>query len=223
MDWRSVRRTHAERRLREGPRGRAGRLDAGLAPVKLNMVVFEPTAGYVLELIDHVAERDGLQLQLIEYMPEIAGRPEWAIDIDRVHDWLEDRADHVETGTCTAVDATTWGSDDAETVPIDASDSEGHSADHGMVEVVDPVENPEFCANCHRVRVTHDGQFKGCLNRHDDHRSTGDMSREEIRAAFEATVVNRVPFYGEYMVEEGGEWARNEHHVDQPVTPADGD
>jgi len=30
-------------------------------------------------------------------MPEIAGRPEWAIDIDRVHDWLEDRADHVET------------------------------------------------------------------------------------------------------------------------------
>jgi len=66
-------------------------------------------------------------------------------------------------------------------------------------------------------------QPRGCLNRHDDHRSTGDMSREEIRAAFEATVVNRVPFYGEYMVEEGGEWARNEHHVDQPVTPADGD
>jgi len=136
-------------------------LDAGLAPVKLNMVVFEPTAGYVPELVDHVAERDGLQLQLIEYMPEIAGRPEWAIDIDRVHDWLEDRADHVETRDMHGRRRYYVGSDDAETVPIDASDSEGHSADHGMVEVVDPVENPEFCANCHRVRVTHDGQFKG--------------------------------------------------------------
>ena len=30
-------------------------LDAGLAPVKLNMVVFEPTAGYVPEMVEHVA------------------------------------------------------------------------------------------------------------------------------------------------------------------------
>src|SRR6056297_436592 len=67
-------------------------LDAGLAPVKLNMVVFEPTAGYVPKMVDHVAENPGLQLQLIEYMPELAGHPEWAIDIDRVHDWLEDCA-----------------------------------------------------------------------------------------------------------------------------------
>ncbi|MEF8785327.1 MAG: radical SAM protein, partial [Haloarculaceae archaeon] len=60
-------------------------LEAGLAPVKLNMVVMEPTAGYVPRMVDHVAENDGLQLQLIEYMPEIAGHPEWAIDIERVH------------------------------------------------------------------------------------------------------------------------------------------
>jgi len=25
----------------------------------------------------------------------------------------------------------------------------------GMVEIVDPVENPTFCANCHRMCVTH--------------------------------------------------------------------
>ncbi|MFW5974557.1 MAG: radical SAM protein, partial [Natrialbaceae archaeon] len=61
-------------------------LDAGLAPVKLNMVVFEPTAGYVPGMVEHVAANDGLRRQLIEYMPEISGHPEWAIDIDRVHD-----------------------------------------------------------------------------------------------------------------------------------------
>jgi len=71
-------------------------LDAGLVPVKLNMVVFEQTAGYVPEMVDRVANTDGLRLQLIEYMPEIAGHPEWAIDIDRVHDWLDEQAARVE-------------------------------------------------------------------------------------------------------------------------------
>ncbi len=71
-------------------------LEAGLDPVKLNMVVFEHTAGYVPEMVDHVAENDGLQLQLIEYMPELTGKPEWNVDIERVHGWLEEQADEVE-------------------------------------------------------------------------------------------------------------------------------
>ncbi|MFB6353606.1 MAG: GTP 3',8-cyclase MoaA, partial [Halobacteriales archaeon] len=123
-------------------------LDAGLAPVKLNMVVFEPTAGYVPGMVEHVAENDGLQLQLIEYMPELAGHPEWAIDIERVHAWLAEQADRVEER--------------------EMHDRRRYFVGGGMVEVVDPVGNAEFCANCHRVRVTHDGYLKGCLNRNDD-------------------------------------------------------
>jgi len=173
-------------------------LDAGLAPVKLNMVVMEPTAGYVPGMVEHVADNDGLQLQLIEYMPEIAGHPEWAIDIERVHDWLAEQADEVERREMHAR-------------------ARYHVGD-GLVEIVDPVENAEFCANCHRVRVTHEGKFKGCLNRHDDHRSTGDMSREEIREAFRATVENRVPFYGEYMVRDAdGDWVPNEEYREPPT------
>ncbi|RDZ90067.1 GTP 3',8-cyclase MoaA, partial [Haloferax sp. Atlit-6N] len=34
-------------------------LEAGLDPVKLNMVVFEHTAGYVEGMVDHVAENPG--------------------------------------------------------------------------------------------------------------------------------------------------------------------
>ncbi len=171
-------------------------VDAGLAPVKLNMVVFEATAGYVPEMVEHVAENEGLQLQLIEYMPEIAGHPEWSIDIERVHDWLADQADEIEQ-------------------------REMHSRrrywiDGGMVEVVDPVENAEFCANCHRVRVTHEGYLKGCLNRNDDLRPMGEMSREEIRETFRETVANRVPFYGEYMVRDGeGGWKPNEKYREE--------
>ncbi|MEF8901907.1 MAG: GTP 3',8-cyclase MoaA, partial [Halovenus sp.] len=199
-------------------------LEAGLAPVKLNMVVMEPTAGYVPRMVDHVAANDGLQLQLIEYMPEIAGHPEWAVDIDRVHDWLADRADRVEHREMHDRRRYYVGGDaTAETPEIDGGDPGGPAAGYGMVEVVDPVENPEFCANCHRMRVTHDGTFKGCLNRYDDHRSTGDMSRGEIRETFRETVAKRVPFYGEYLVEEDDEWVHNEQYVDRPVTPTDDD
>ncbi|WP_255190886.1 GTP 3',8-cyclase MoaA [Natronobeatus ordinarius] len=169
-------------------------LEAGLDPVKLNMVVFEHTAGYVPEMVEHVAENDGLQLQLIEYMPELTGKPEWAIDIQRVHDWLAEQADEIEHR--------------------EMHDRKRYWVDGGMVEIVDPVENPTFCANCHRVRVTHQGYLKGCLNRNDDLRPMGEMTRPEIREAFREVVANRVPYYGEYMIRNGdGEWEFNEEYI----------
>jgi cyclic pyranopterin phosphate synthase len=173
-------------------------LDAGLDPVKLNMVVFEHTAGYVEGMVNHVAENDGLQLQLIEYMPELTGKPEWNIDIGRVHDWLADIADEIEHR--------------------EMHDRKRYWVNGGMVEIVDPVENPTFCANCHRVRVTHEGYLKGCLNRNDDLRSMGDMTKGEIREAFEETVANRVPYYGEYMVKnDEGEWEINDEYIGAPT------
>jgi cyclic pyranopterin phosphate synthase len=175
-------------------------LDAGLAPVKLDVVVFEETVDHLPEMVDHVARNDGLQLQFVEYMPELAGNPEWAVEVERVHDWLADRADRVEHREM----------HDRRRYHVTADDGSGT----GVVEVVDPVGNTDFCANCHRVRVTHDGQFKGCLNRLDDHRPMGDLSRAEIREAFRETVAGRVPYYGEYMVEEGGEWVVNDEYVD---------
>jgi len=177
-------------------------LEAGLDPVKLNMVVFEHTAGYVPEMVDHVAENEGLQLQLIEYMPELAGRPEWAVDIDRVHGWLEGQADRVERREMHGRQRYFVGEDDP--------DLPG-----GMVEIVDPVGNADFCANCHRVRVTHEGYLKGCLNRNDDLKSMGEMTKPEIRETFRQTVDERVPYYGEYMIkDDDGEWVFNEKYLE---------
>jgi cyclic pyranopterin phosphate synthase len=180
-------------------------LEAGLAPLKLNMVVFERTAGYVPEMVDHVAENEGLQLQLIEYMPELAGRPDWAVDIDRVHGWLADRADRIKHREM----------HDRRRYWVAAEDRDQSGKSRGMVEIVDPVENPTFCANCHRVRVTHEGYLKGCLNRNDDLRSMGEMTKPEIRETFRETVDNRVPYYGEYMVQDDeGEWVFNDDYIE---------
>ncbi|MEF8783095.1 MAG: GTP 3',8-cyclase MoaA [Haloarculaceae archaeon] len=194
-------------------------VEAGLAPVKINMVVFEPTAGYVPEMVDYVAENDGLQLQLIEYMPEIAGHPEWAIDIERVHGWLEEQAERTEVREMH--DRKRYyvrsGVGDGGDVPSMGSSSDGDNVETGMVEIVDPVENEEFCASCGRIRVTHEGYLKGCLNRNDDLRSMGEMTRPEIRETFRETAENRVPYYGEYLVEnEDGEYVVNEKYIDAP-------
>jgi cyclic pyranopterin phosphate synthase len=177
-------------------------VEAELTPVKLNMVVFERTAGYVPEMVDHVAESEGLQLQLIEYMPELAGRPEWAVDIDRVHGWLEEQADRVEHREM----------HDRRRYWVSPDDTDETGT--GMIEIVDPVGNEEFCANCHRVRVTHQGYLKGCLNRNDDLKPMGEMSKPEIREALRETVADRVPYYGEYMVrDDDGEWVVNEEYI----------
>ena len=181
-------------------------VDAGLDPVKLNMVVFTHTAGYVEEMVEHVADNEGLQLQLIENVPELTGKPEWNIDIGRVHDWLADLADRVEHREMHDRKRYFVGED-------------GDGSGGGMVEIVDPVENESFCANCGRVRVTHEGYLKGCLNRNDDLRSMGDMTREEMAETFEAVVANRVPYYGEYLVEnEDGEYEINEAYLAAPST-----
>ncbi|EMA37656.1 GTP 3',8-cyclase MoaA [Halococcus hamelinensis] len=187
-------------------------LDAGLDPVKLNMVVFEGTVEYVPEMVEHVATNPGLRLQLIEYMPEIAGHPDWAVDIGRIHDWLAERADRIEHREMHDR-RRYWMADEDEAhgAPDDTSG--------GMVEIVDPVGNETFCANCHRVRVTHEGYLKGCLNRNDDLKSMGEMNRDEIREAFREVVGDRVPYYGEYMVRDGdGGWKVNEKYVEEPVS-----
>ncbi|NGM69321.1 GTP 3',8-cyclase MoaA [Natronolimnobius sp. AArcel1] len=177
-------------------------LNAGLDPVKLNMVVFEHTAGYVPEMVNHVAENEGLQLQLIEYMPELTGKPEWNIDIERVHGWLAKQATEIEYREM----------HNRKRYWIEHDDGEGR----GMVEIVDPVENPTFCANCHRVRVTHKGYLKGCLNRNDDLKPMGEMTKPEIREAFRAVVSSRVPYYGEYMVKnDAGEWEVNDKYIEE--------
>jgi cyclic pyranopterin phosphate synthase len=196
-DFRALTKSGAYEEVLKGVRAAVA---ADLTPVKLNMVVFEKTAGYVPEMVEHVAEHEGLRLQLIEFMPELVGRPDWAIDIDRVHGWLDEQADRVENR--------------------EMHHRTRYWIEGGMVEVVDPVENPEFCANCHRVRVTHEGYLKGCLNRNDDLRSMGEMTKPEIRETFRETVANRVPYYGEYMIQnEDGEWVVNPEYVEDLPTP----
>lgn len=154
-------------------------LRVGLKPVKLNMVVFKHTLPNIPEMIDYIGHGDGLKLQLIQFMPELVGQQEWMVDIDAVKAWLEARADKV--------------------LVREMHHRRIYMFNGAEVEVVDPVYNEEFCYNCHRIRVTHQGELKGCLNRSDDHIPTRGLDLDGLRDSFRRVVANRVPYYGAYV------------------------
>ncbi|HET6404090.1 MAG TPA: GTP 3',8-cyclase MoaA [Candidatus Thermoplasmatota archaeon] len=153
-------------------------LACGLAPVKINTVVMDDTLGELPELVDFVAQREGLELQLIEVMPEIrSDMAERRADLERVRGWLAERTAAVSQRSMHHRNV--------------------YLLENGArVELVDPVGNAEFCANCHRVRVTHDGQLKGCLNRLDDYVPTRGLDDDGVRDAFRRVVAERAPYYG---------------------------
>ncbi|MFQ5918670.1 MAG: GTP 3',8-cyclase MoaA [Thermoplasmata archaeon] len=163
-------------------KGIARALEVGLTPVKLNMVVMKYTLPHIPQMLEYVEKgRGGLVLQLIQYMPELTGHEDWMVDIDGVAAWLADQADR-----------------------IDIRHAHGrriYCLKGARVEIVDPVYNQSFCENCHRIRLTHDGKLKGCLNRNDDLLAVRGRSEEEIREAFRRVVAERVPYYGAYITD----------------------
>ena len=156
-------------------------LRVGLIPVKLNMVVFRRTVDSVPRMIEYVGGHEGLKLQLIQFMPELVQPDNFAVDLDAVRRWLEEHASRV--------------------LVREMHHRRIYLFDRTEVELVDPVRNPEFCANCHRIRVTHRGELKGCLNRNDDLVPTRGLDDAALREAFRRVITTRVPYYGGYITD----------------------
>jgi cyclic pyranopterin phosphate synthase len=130
-------------------------------------------------MIDYVGGTKGLKLQLIQFMPELVHHEEWSADMAELKEWLEKRADSVITR--------------------EMHHRRIYHLNGAEVEVVDPVRNPEFCANCHRIRLTHDARLKGCLNRNDNLLQLRGLDDDGVREAFRRVAAERVPYYGAFV------------------------
>ena len=160
-------------------RGVREALRVGLKPVKLNTVVFRRTVANIPRMIDFVGSTDGLKLQLIQFMPELVDHRQWVIDMHGVKQWLAEHSSHVYLR--------------------EMHHRSVYIVRGAEVEVVDPVYNREFCSHCHRIRVTHRGELKGCLNRNDDLIPTRGLDDAALRAAFRRVITTRVPYYGAFV------------------------
>src|SRR2546428_12045942 len=162
-------------------RGTPEALRFGFKPVKLNMVVFKQTLPHIPRMIEYISDGDGLKLQLIQFMPELVGQQDWMVDIDRLKKWLESRAD--------------------KGLVREMHHRRIYLFNRAEVEVVDPGYNAEFCMNCHRIRVTHQGELKGGLKPKDDLIRARGLDDDGLREAFRQVVANPVLYYGVYVKE----------------------
>lgn len=147
-------------------------IDAGLVPIKLNVVVLKENEAEIPALIDFCREK-GLIAQLIQLLDlkhhGISG------DIDAIERRLADLADSVQTR--------------------EMHRRRKYFVDGAEVEIVRPMDNTEFCANCTRLRVTSDGKIKPCLLRSDNLVEIGTCNCERIKELMQEANSRREPYF----------------------------
>ena len=149
-------------------------LDAGLTPIKLNMVVLDGINDTEIDdFLQYVRGNRNLVLQLIELMH--FNDCSYHGDLNGVEDSLASRSKEIITRRM--------------------HHRKKYCLDGAEVEVVRPRHNTEFCAFCNRIRVTSDGILKPCLLRTDNHIDIRGRKGDELEALFQKAVSLREPFY----------------------------
>jgi len=149
-------------------------IDAGLTPVKLNMVVLDGINDTEIDrFLTYVRKNPDLILQLIELM-DFNGCP-YHSDLSGLEQDLASRSREILTRRM--------------------HHRKKYCIDNAEVEVVRPLHNTEFCAFCNRLRVTSDGKLKPCLLRTENHVDIRGKKGEELREMFREAVRLREPFY----------------------------
>lgn len=171
--------TGSPNRLPEVIDGIGSAIDAGLTPVKLNMVLLKGINNNEIDdAIKFTARYDGnVILQLIELM-NFKDISRFMVDIDGVEKMLEGRASHVKER--------------------EMHRRKKYFIDGVEVELVRPIDNSRFCANCNRLRITSSGKLKPCLMRNDNLVDIRDgATQDEIKESLMEAVRQREPYYKE--------------------------
>lgn len=158
-------------------RGIDSAVEAGLTPVKLNMVLLKGINDNEIDsMMDFVRPYKGkVILQLIELMdidPELS---KYMINSKALERDLAEKASEIRVRNL--------------------HHRKKYIIDGVEVEFVRPMDNSEFCAHCSRLRVTADGKFKPCLLVNDNLVNVSDAkSSEEIEKLLKLAVSRRRPY-----------------------------
>ncbi|MCI4330576.1 MAG: GTP 3',8-cyclase MoaA [Thermoplasmata archaeon] len=165
--------------------------DAGLAPIKLNVVALSGTSAEPdsVEPLVTFAQETGAIVQVIEF-ENVKGRVD-----PRVY-----RALHSELGRLSEEAASRAFRTEHNRLHDRPRYTFERAGKPITLEVVQPVENPAFCMACHRLRITSDGRLKGCLMTNSGLVDVRGLLRdgapfEELVKAFRTAVRLRAPFF----------------------------
>jgi len=160
-------------------------VEAGLTPVKLNMVLLKGVNDNEIDsMMEFVRQYKGkVILQLIELMNIDPKLSKYMIDSKALEKSLAEKASEVRVRHL--------------------HHRKKYIINGIEVEFVHPMDNSEFCAYCSRLRVTADGKFKPCLLVNDDLVDIREArSSEEIEKLLRLAVSRRRPYYTSIKVLE---------------------
>ncbi len=127
-------------------------VEVGFYPVKLNMLILKDSNDYAVPEMIEFARGTGAILQLIELEPINVESTYYSTHHKSLGEYeymLRQRAVKVETRRY-------------------MQNRRIYHLPDVKVEVINPIENTEFCMHCTRLRVTSDGKLKLCLMRNDN-------------------------------------------------------
>jgi cyclic pyranopterin phosphate synthase len=171
--------------LEDAKRGILKAVEVGLYPVKINMVIMKDINQDEIDDMFEFCKENNIVLQLIELIEsENCDDDKFSVDyhykLDDIEKELADIADDVREREF-------------------MQGRKKYYINGGEIEVVKPVDNAKFCANCSRLRITPDGKIKPCLLRNDNlvelisHVRNGE-SDEALEEIFIKGINNREPF-----------------------------
>ena len=171
--------------LDEAKAGILKAVEVGLYPVKINMVVMKDVNQNEIKDMFKFCRENDIVLQLIELIEsencdDDKFSAEYHYPLESIENVLADMASDVRERKF-------------------MQGRKKYYINGGEIEVVKPVDNSSFCANCSRLRITPDGKIKPCLLRNDNlvelisHIRNGE-SEEELEEIFINGINNREPF-----------------------------
>lgn len=138
----------------------AAAADAGLSPVRVNVVVMRGLNDDEVADFAGLARKLGVEVRFIEFMPLDDGhrwRPELVVTADEIVRRIEQRWPLRPRGR---------GNDKSSTsLKFDFADAPPNAP--GGIGIIAPVSRP-FCGECSRLRVTCDGKVRPCLFSRDE-------------------------------------------------------
>ena len=170
--------------LKDALDGIQAAVEAGLQPVKLNMLVLKNVNENEVDRMIAFARHNKTILQIIELEPINLSRTYYQIHhlvLDKIAQKLEKEAIDIR-------------------IREYMQNRMVYILPEVKVELVRPIENTKFCANCTRIRITSDGKLKPCLMRTTDlvdiltplRNGADDNKLTEI---FTETIKKREPYY----------------------------
>ena len=171
--------------LNEAKTGILNAVEVGLYPVKINMVIMKDINQNEVKDMFEFCRENNMVLQLIELIEsencdEDKFNAEYHYPLDSIENRLADMADDVRERKF-------------------MQGRKKYYINDGEIEIVRPVDNSKFCANCSRLRITPDGKIKPCLLRNDNlvelisHIRNGERE-EKLEEIFIRGIDKREPF-----------------------------